>query len=128
MEFFNQTSEETLQALQADKTNGLTPEKVRESAEKFGRNEFTKAGRKSLLRRIWEASTEPMLILLFFAWIITIAVNSVSAAKGGHFDVYECIGIFVAIIISVVLTIVMEGSVPKLSTLSTRSKTGSRSK
>lgn len=109
MEFFNQTSEETLQALQADKTNGLTPEKVRENAEKFGRNEFTKAGRKSLLRRIWEASTEPMLILLFFAWIITIAVNSVSAAKGGHFDVYECIGIFVAIIISVVLTIVMEG-------------------
>lgn len=109
MEFFNQTSEETLQALQADKTNGLTPEKVRESAEKFGRNEFTKAGRKSLLCRIWEASTEPMLILLFFAWIITIAVNSVSAAKGGHFDVYECIGIFVAIIISVVLTIVMEG-------------------
>ena len=109
MEFFNQTSEETLQALQADKANGLTPEKVRENAEKFGRNEFTKAGRKSLLRRIWEASTEPMLILLFFAWIITIAVNSVSAAKGGHFDVYECIGIFVAIIISVILTVVMEG-------------------
>ena len=109
MEAFNQTPDQAVAAYGSDKTNGLTPEQVKENGEKFGRNEFTKSKRKSLLRRIWEAATEPMLILLFFAWVITIAVNAVSAAQGGHFDVYECIGIFVAIIISVVLTVVMEG-------------------
>ena len=109
MEAFNQTPDQAVAAYGSDKTNGLTPEQVKENGEKFGRNEFTKSKRKSLLRRIWEAATEPMLILLFFAWVTTIAVNAVSAAQGGHFDVYECIGIFVAIIISVVLTVVMEG-------------------
>ena len=109
MEAFNQTPDQAVAAYGSDKTNGLTPEQVKENGEKFGRNEFTKSKRKSLLRRIWEAATEPMLILLFFAWVITIAVNAVSAAQGGHFDVYECIGIFVAIVISVVLTVVMEG-------------------
>ena len=109
MEAFNQTPDQAVAAYGSDKTNGLTPEQVKENGEKFGRNEFTKSKRKSLLRRVWEAATEPMLILLFFAWVITIAVNAVSAAQGGHFDVYECIGIFVAIIISVVLTVVMEG-------------------
>ena len=109
MEAFNQTPDQAVAAYGSEKTNGLTPEQVKENGEKFGRNEFTKSKRKSLLRRIWEAATEPMLILLFFAWVITIAVNAVSAAQGGHFDVYECIGIFVAIIISVVLTVVMEG-------------------
>ncbi len=109
MEAFNQTPDQAVAAYGSDKTNGLTPEQVKENGEKFGRNEFTKSKRKSLLRRVWEAATEPMLILLFFAWAITIAVNAVSAAQGGHFDVYECIGIFVAIIISVVLTVVMEG-------------------
>ena len=109
MEAFNRTPDQAVAAYGSDKTNGLTPEQVKENGEKFGRNEFTKSKRKSLLRRIWEAATEPMLILLFFAWVITIAVNAVSAAQGGHFDVYECIGIFVAIIISVVLTVVMEG-------------------
>ena len=109
MEAFNQTPDQAVAAYGSDKTNGLTPEQVKGNGEKFGRNEFTKSKRKSLLRRIWEAATEPMLILLFFAWVITIAVNAVSAAQGGHFDVYECIGIFVAIIISVVLTVVMEG-------------------
>ena len=109
MEFYNMSPEEAVSSLSSDKANGLTSEQVRQNAEKFGKNEFTKAKRKSLLRRIWEAATEPMLILLFFAWVITIAVNSVSAAQGGHFDVYECVGIFVAIIISVVLTVVMEG-------------------
>ncbi len=109
MEYYNQTSDEVLSRLDTDKNAGLTTLKAQEHAEKYGRNEFTRTGQKSLLRRIWEASTEPMLILLFCAWAITIAVNIVNAAQGGHFDWAECVGILVAILISVVLTVVMEG-------------------
>ena len=109
MESYNKSAQEVLESLQTDAHRGLTEHQVKENGERYGRNEFTKAGKKSLLRRIWEAATEPMLILLFFAWIITIAVNIVSVVQGGHFDWAECVGILVAIAISVVLTVVMEG-------------------
>ena len=109
MTYFDKKADEVLAALGSDARNGLSAEQVRENAEKFGRNEFTRVKRKSLLARIWEAATEPMLILLLFAWLITIAVNVVNAVQGGHFDWAECVGILVAILISVVLTVVMEG-------------------
>ena len=109
MTFFDRSAEQTLAELKTDAAHGLSDAQVRENIERYGRNEFTRTGRKSLLRRIWEASTEPMLILLFFAWLITVAVNVVSVIQGGHFDWAECVGILVAIAISVVLTVVMEG-------------------
>ena len=111
MEYYTQTPEEALSRLDTDRSAGLSSAKVKEHAEKYGRNEFTRAKRKSLLRRIWEALTEPMLILLLCAWAITIAVNVVNAVQEGiaAFHWTECAGILVAVLISVVLTVVMEG-------------------
>ena len=109
MQYFRKTAQETLRELESDAREGLAPEKVAEHRAKYGKNEFTRAGRKTLWRRVWEAATEPMLILLFFAWVITVAVNVVNATQGEPFDYYECVGILVAIAVSVVLTVVMEG-------------------
>ena len=109
MGYYNKTAGETLESLGSDAHAGLSAEQVKASAEQYGRNEFSRTKPKSLLRRIWEAATEPMLILLFFAWLITIAVNIVNVTQGGHFDIYECIGIFAAILISIALTVGMEG-------------------
>ena len=109
MESYNKSAQEVLESLQTDAHKGLTEHQVRENGERYGRNEFTKARRKSLLRRIWEAATEPMLILLLCAWAITIAVNIVNVTQGEPFDWAECAGILVAVLISVVLTVVMEG-------------------
>ncbi len=109
MESYNKSAQEVLESLQTDAHKGLTEHQVKENGERYGKNEFTKAGRKSLLRRIWEAATEPMLILLLCAWAITIAVNIVNVTQGEPFDWAECAGILVAVLISVVLTVVMEG-------------------
>ena len=109
MEFYRKTAEETLRELGSDAAAGLTAAQAEENRARYGKNAFTQAKKKSLLRRVWEASTEPMLLLLFFAWLITIAVNVVNVTQGESFDVYECAGIFVAIVLSVVLTVVMEG-------------------
>ena len=109
MEFYTKNARDALDAFQSDAHAGLSDAKMRENGEKYGKNEVTKEKRKSLLRRIWEASTEPMLILLLFAWAITIAVNIVNVTQGEHFDWAECVGILVAVLISVVLTVVMEG-------------------
>ena len=109
MQEYLHSAEQTLHEFGTDVYTGLNKEQVEQSRARYGVNDFTRARRKSIWRRIWEASTEPMLILLFCAWLITLAVNIVSVVQGGHFDWYEIAGIFVAIVISVVLTIVMEG-------------------
>ena len=113
MNYFDQKGSEVLAELGSDAKSGLTSEQVKANAEKYGRNEFTREKGKSLLRRIWEAATEPMLILLFFAWVITVAVNIVREVQTGDGDFIECVGILVAIAISVVLTVVMEGKSAK---------------
>ncbi len=109
MQFYDKSAEEAVRALSSDAHAGLAAGQVQENAEKYGRNAFSERKKKSLFRRIWEAATEPMLILLFFAWIITIAVNVVKEVRTGDGDFIECVGILVAIAVSVVLTVVMEG-------------------
>ncbi len=109
MRYYERNGEEIVAEFKSDSREGLTSEQVKVNAEKYGRNEFSKAKKKSLLRRIWEAATEPMLILLFFAWVITVAVNIVKEVQSRNGDFIECVGILVAIAISVVLTVVMEG-------------------
>ena len=113
MKFYDRAAEEIVRELSSDAHAGLSSGQVQENAEKYGRNAFSETKKKSLLRRIWEAATEPMLILLFFAWIITIAVNIVKEVQSGDGDFIECVGILVAIAISVVLTVVMEGKSAK---------------
>ena len=54
MEYFNQASEAVVAELESDKSRGLTAEQVKEHAARYGKNEFTKAKRKSLFARIWD--------------------------------------------------------------------------
>ena len=78
MKFYEKSAEEVVKELSSDAHAGLTSGQVQENAEKYGRNVFSETKKKSLLRRIWEAATEPMLVLLFFAWIITLSLIHIS--------------------------------------------------
>ncbi len=90
-------------------TSGLTRAQVEKNRRKFGANKITPKKKKSLIRRFFEALSEPTLIILEFAWVITVGVNVGKFIKSGSCDVYECIGILVAILISACLTVFMEG-------------------
>lgn len=110
MAFYVKDAASVLSELGSDPDEGLSPEQVRRNAEKYGVNEFTRTKPKSLLRRIFEAACEPMLLLLLFAWVITMVVNIVREVQHpGSGDFFEVIGIVFAIAISVTLTVVMEG-------------------
>ncbi len=89
--------------------SGLTRAQVEKNRRKFGANKITPKKKKSLIRRFFEALSEPTLIILEFAWVITVGVNVGKFIKSGSCDVYECIGILVAILISACLTVFMEG-------------------
>ena len=110
---FLKSADLVLEELKSDGEHGMSLAQVEESREKYGKNSFTQQARESMAKRIWDASTEPMLLMLIFAAIITLAVNITRYFTGGEYNFLECAGIFAAIILSVVITIVTEGKSAK---------------
>ena len=113
MDSYKKTAKDVLENLNVDPNVGLNDDEVKVSREKNGANSFGHSEKVSLLRRIWDAITEPMLILLLIAGAITVAVNAANYMRGAEYNFIECIGIFVAIGLSVVITIVTEGKSAK---------------
>ena len=110
---FMMSREELLAKTGTDSEKGLNPEQVEKSRSTYGTNSFVRHSHESLAKRIWDASTEPMLVMLIFAAIITLAVNITRYFTGGEYNFLECVGIFAAIALSVVITIITEGKSAK---------------
>ena len=110
---FMMSREELLAKTGTDSAKGLNPEQVEKSRSTYGTNSFVRQSHESLAKRIWDASTEPMLVMLIFAAIITLAVNITRYFTGGEYNFLECVGIFAAIALSVVITIITEGKSAK---------------
>ena len=110
---FMMSREELLAKTGTDSAKGLNPEQVEKSRSTYGTNSFVRQSHESLAKRIWDASTEPMLVMLIFAAIITLAVNISRYFTGGEYNFLECVGIFAAIALSVVITIITEGKSAK---------------
>lgn len=109
MDAFMERPEQTLARLGTDSGTGLSDNQVAESRKAYGENAFSKEAPVPLWKRIWEVATEPMLIMLLLAALITLGVNIARYVTGGEADFLECVGIFVAISLSVIITVVMEG-------------------
>lgn len=101
--------EQIEKGLSTDCKNGLTRSQVDINRRKYGANELARKKRKSLFKRLIEALSEPTLIILEFAWVITVGVNIGKSLRGNGGDIYECLGILIAILISAFLTVYMEG-------------------
>lgn len=109
MDSFKKTAREVLNNLNVNPDNGLNDNEVEASRKKNGTNSFGEQEKVSLIKRIWEAATEPMLILLIIAAIITIAVNVTNYVRGLEYNFIECAGIIVAIALCVIITVITEG-------------------
>lgn len=113
MKDFIESREELLRRFRSDAERGLDDAQAAENRRKYGGNTFTKKKQESLLKRIWDASTEPMLLMLITAGLIALAVNIYRSLTGGEADFLECVGVFAAIAISVIISVVMEGKSAK---------------
>ena len=113
MDSFLGSKDDILKALNVDPKVGLTEDGRKKSLEKYGANSFTKEKGATLIQKILESLKEPMILMLIFAGIIAIGVNTVAYFNGGHADFLECLGIFLAISLSITITIVMEGKSAK---------------
>lgn len=102
-----------VESIGSDEIKGLSSATVESNRQKYGANVLSKKKPTSMFRRIWEASTEPMLLMLIGAGIIALGVNVFRSVSGGEADYLECVGIFLAISLSVIISVVMEGKSAK---------------
>ena len=109
MNLHMENEEKVVSLLESSIDVGLTDEGVKKSQIKNGVNQFSNSKPESLIKQIWKAVCEPMIIVLIFAVFITLFVNIYKMYKGNSPDFIECIGILMAIILSVSITVIMEG-------------------
>ncbi len=87
---------------------GLNSDKILFFQSKYGKNTFTKRKKTNLFIKIIRALTEPMILILLFACVITVGINIGNKMAGKESDFYESLGIIGAILLSVGLTVFME--------------------
>ncbi|MCZ9887899.1 cation-transporting P-type ATPase [Brachyspira hyodysenteriae] len=92
MDSFLGSKNDILTALNVDPKIGLTEEGRKKSLEKYGANSFTKEKGATLIQKILESLKEPMILMLIFAGIIAISVNTVAYFNGGHADFFRMLG------------------------------------
>jgi Ca2+-transporting ATPase len=109
MKDFLEPKDSILHQLNTDPDSGLTTEQTSKNAAKYGTNTLTKEKPESLHKRIWRSATEPMILMLIAAGFIALAVSIFRIVTSGDGDFLEVIGIFTAISLSVIITVVMEG-------------------
>jgi len=103
MKYFNEQSSKVLSSLKVDSSKGLSSSEVKERLEKYGANEFTKQEKGSIWDSIKEAITEPMMIILLAAAVISALVGEFS----------DAIGIVCAVAIGIGIGIFTEGKSQK---------------
>lgn len=113
MSYHDKSVLQTLSLLKSDATNGLCEKNVRESRENFGQNLLTKKKKTKFINRLFNALKEPMLVILMFGFVLALGTNLGKFLKSGEGDFAECLGILFAIMLSVTITLIMEGSSEK---------------
>lgn len=105
--------EQLLSRFNSSSSEGLTTNQVVQNRDKHGSNTLTREKPESLAKRILKAASEPMILMLVMAGMIALFVNIIRASTGGEADFLECVGIFAAISLSVIITVAMEGKSAK---------------
>ncbi len=113
MTFHDISVKNTLDAFCVNAKNGLSKEMVLVNREKYGENLLQKKKKRGFFRRFFDALKEPMLIILLFGLVLAFGTNLGKFLKTGEGDFSECVGILFAVFLSVIITLVMEGSSEK---------------
>ncbi len=110
---FQEDKGKLIQTFHTNERLGLTEEQAEKNREIYGENVLKKEEAESWAKRIFEAAREPMILMLIMAGVIALIVNVIRAATGAEADFLECVGIFAAIFLSVMITVIMEGKSAK---------------
>lgn len=113
MNYYAISATETIKALKSNSEYGLTMDGYRASVKEYGANTLSAKKKKGVVSKIIDALREPMLLILLFGFIVAFGASIGKFVKTGEADFAECVGIFLAIVLSVSITLIMEGSSEK---------------
>ena len=113
MDFHTYSIDDVVNKLNSNKSKGLTDALVDKNKALYGLNQITKKKKQSLILKIFSALKEPMLLILLFGFVLALGVNLGKYLKTGYGDFAECFGILFAVVLSVCITLIMEGSSEK---------------
>lgn len=103
LKFYSKSSQETAELLEVDISKGLTNEEVIERRKKYGANEFSVKEEGGFFEDLKEALSEPMILILIAAAIISAVI--------GEFT--DAVGITGAIVLGVGIGMITEGKSKK---------------
>ena len=113
MDFYSNTYKYALDFFGSSEKKGLSEKRLKVNYAKYGKNLLSKKDKKTFFSRLFSALTEPMILILLFGFFIAFGTSIGQALKSGSFDFSECGGILGAVSLSVIITLVMEGSSEK---------------
>ncbi|TLD84546.1 calcium-translocating P-type ATPase, PMCA-type [Helicobacter sp. MIT 11-5569] len=88
--------------------NGLTTKQAEDNKQQFGENIFSKTPPPTLFKELLEAFKEPMMLLLLLAAFLALGINTYEYLTHNQANFLECVGIFIAIFLSIGITLLME--------------------
>lgn len=91
-----------------DSALGLSTHQIEINKEKYGQNSFSKTPPPSFFSELLEALKEPMILLLIFAALLALGINIYEYYAKNEANFLECAGIFIAIFLSIGITLIME--------------------
>ena len=94
-------------------SNGLSDALINKNASLYGKNIISRPKDKPFFKRLISALSEPMVLILVLSALVTLGVNLGRFFKTGEGDFFEFVGIVMAISLSVIITLFMEGSSKK---------------
>ncbi len=103
MKFYNIGKEEVLESLAVEENKGLSSSEVKERREKHGFNEFTPKEEGSFWEELKGNLTEPMILILMAAAVISAVIG----------EAHDAIGIIGAITIGIAIGMITEGKSKK---------------
>lgn len=99
MQWYNKTPEQLSQELDTDLNTGLSSAKVTENLKKYGPNALEEGDKKSMLSKIIEQFTDPMIIVLLVAAVLSGIVG----------ELIDSVIILAIVILNAALSIYQEG-------------------
>ncbi|MGG7145953.1 calcium-translocating P-type ATPase, PMCA-type [Clostridium butyricum] len=103
LKFYSKSSEEVAKELDVEISKGVSNEEVAKRKEKYGKNEFTVKEEGGFLQDLKEALSEPMILILIAAALISALI--------GEFT--DSVGIVGAIVLGVGIGMITEGKSKK---------------
>ena len=113
MKHYCEDSEKVLQALESDAKSGLSQAEATRRLEENGKNKLVATKKKSIIRRFLEQLSDPMIIILIVAALISGALSIYDISQGKEGEFVDVIIILAVVIINAVLGVFQESKAEK---------------